>query len=307
MNPKKLFGVIPPVGTPLTSEGKVDIVGLRRLIHHLIDAGCHGLFANGSMGGFAFLTDGEQLRAIDTVVEVANGQIPVMAGLGEMSTSRAVLRAKEIAKLGVSHITLLSPIFYMAQQEHLIRYFSDIAAAVDLPIVLYDNPVLTKNPIHPETIMELKRRVPNLVGVKESNQDCVNLQCLLDLNRGDESFSILTGSEFLIVVGLQMGVDGCVGGIHNICPRIAVNLYEAFRRGDISAAHAHQLALTEVWQIFKYGDVWGGYEEALRSMGICDRAAGEPYVTPLTDEEKLEVQDILRLHQILPGPPLEHR
>ncbi|MHB1022216.1 MAG: dihydrodipicolinate synthase family protein [Acidobacteriaceae bacterium] len=296
MKTRKLSGVIPPVGTPLTAEGAVDVPGLRRLTKYLLDAGCHGLFANGSMSGFAFLSDREQSRAIATVVETAEAKVPVMAGLGEMSTTRAVQRAREIASLGVTHITLLSPIFYIAQQEHLIRYFSDIAAAVDLPIVLYDNPVLTKNPIHPETILELRQRVPNLVGVKESNQDCVNLQRLLDLTKGDESFSVLTGSEFLIVVGLQMGVDGCVGGVHNICPRVAVDLYEAFVQGDLAAAHHHQRMLTEIWQIFTYGNVWGGYEEALRYLGICERAAGEPYVTALTDGDKAAVRAILSRH-----------
>lgn len=296
MKIKKLSGVIPPVGTPLTPEGDVDVAGLRRLTRYMLDAGCHGLFANGSMSGFAFLTDAEQMRAIETVVEVAGGRVPVMAGVGEMSTSRAVKRAKEIAALGVSHLTLLSPLFYLAQQQHLVRYFSDIAAAVDLPIVLYDNPVLTKNPIFPETIAELRRSIPNFVAVKESNQDCINLQTLLEVTKGDEEFSVLTGSEFLIVVGLQMGVDGCVGGIHNVCPRVAVDLYEAFVRGDLEAAQRHQRTLTEIWQVFTYGNVWGGYEEALRYLGVCDRAAGEPYVTLLTNAEKAEVHAILSRH-----------
>lgn len=296
MKPKKLQGVIPPIGTPLTAEGNVDVPGLRRLTKYLMDAGCHGLFVNGSMGGFAFLTDEDQSRAIETVVETVNGVIPVMAGVGEMSTPRAVRRAKQIASLGVTHITLLAPIFYFAQQEHLIRYFSDIAAAVDLPVVLYDNPVLTKNPIHPETVAELKNKVPNLVGVKESNQDCINLQRLLDLTKGDNSFSVLTGSEFLILVGLQMGVSGCVGGVHNICPRLAVALYEAFLRGDIAAASQYQRALSEIWQIFNYGNVWGGFEEALRYLGICEHAAGEPYVSALSDAERNEVRTILIRH-----------
>ncbi len=293
MKSKKLRGVIPPVGTPLTPEGRVDVLGLRRLTRRLLDAGCHGLFANGSMSGFAFLTDEEQLRAVETVVDVAEGKIPVMAGVGELSTPRAVKRAREMAALGASHISLLAPIFYLAQQEHLVRYFSDIAASVDIPIVLYDNPVLTKNPIQPETILLLKDKIPSLVGVKESNQDCVNLQQLLSLTRGDGSFSVLTGSEFLIVVGLQMGVDGCVGGVHNICPETAVKLFQAFERGDIEAALEHQRVLGEVWRVFNYGNVWGGYEEALRYLGICDWAAGEPYVTELTAAERADVHAIL--------------
>ena len=231
------------------------------------------------MSGFAFLTDDEQLRAVETVIEEAAGRVPVMAGLGETSTSRAIPKAKALARTGARYLSVLPPFYFFAQQEHLIAYFSAIAAAVDMPIVLYDNPVLTKNPIHPETIVELRRRVPNIIAVKESNQDCVNLQWLLALTAGDPGFSVLTGSEFLILVALQMGVHGCVGGLHNLCPHLAVELYDAFRRGDLETARARQQALIDTWQVFTYGQIWGAFDESLRWLGICERATGAPYVT----------------------------
>ena len=271
----------------------MDVQGLRRLARYVLDGGVHGVFVNGSMGGFAFLTDAEQIRAIETVVDTVQGCVPVMAGLGELSTTRAVARAREMARLGITHLSVLAPLFYLASQDQLVRYFSEIAAAVDLPIVIYDNPVLTQNPIQPETIVRLRARIPHLVGVKESNQDCVNLQLLLELTRNEENFTVLTGSEFLIVVGLQMGVKGCVGGVHNLCPRVAVELYEAFLKGDIETANDRQRVLAEVWQIFRQGGVWSAFEEALRYLGICERAAGEPYVTPLSAAERENIRGIL--------------
>ncbi len=293
---KPLSGVIVPVGTPLTANDRVDAGGLRRLTNYLIDAGVHTLFANGSMSGFAFLTDDEQLRAVETVMDETAGRLPVMAGLGETSTSRAIPKAKALARTGARYLSVLPPFYFFAQQEHLIAYFSEIAAAVDMPIVLYDNPVLTKNPIQPETILELRSRIPNIIGVKESNQDCVNLQRLLTLTAADPGLSILTGSEFLILVGLQMGVDGCVGGLHNICPHLAVELYEAFRRGDMETARARQQALIDTWQLFTYGKIWGAFDEALRWLGICERATGAPYVTQISEEDREKVHAILSLH-----------
>ncbi len=230
------------------------------------------------------------------MVEVVNGRVPVMAGLGELSTARAVARAREIARAGITHLSVLAPLFYLATQDQLIRYFSEIAASVDLPILIYDNPALTKNPIHPETVCQLRSRIPNLVGIKESNQDCINLQLLLDLIGQEDGFSVLTGSEFLIVVGLQMGVAGCVGGVHNLCPQVAVELFEAFCNGDIDRANRCQKILIEIWQIFRNGGVWSAFEEALRYLGICERIAGEPYVSALTPEEKAKVHAILAQH-----------
>jgi 4-hydroxy-tetrahydrodipicolinate synthase len=293
MSAMKLSGVVPPVGTPLGDGDRVDEAGLRRLVRYLLDGGVHGIFANGSMGGFAFLTDDEQIRSIVTTVAEVNRAVPVMGGLGETSTSRAVRMAKRIAREGVDYLTVLPPFYFLATQQHLIAYFSEIASAVDLPVFLYDNPVLTKNPIHAETVAELRRRIPNIVGIKVSNQDMTYLQALIGLMRGEADFSILTGSEFLILVALQMGCDGFVGGLHNLCPHMAVALYDEFRAGRIERARELQVEMIATWQLFRHGDIWGAFDEALRYLGICERATGSPYVTALAEPGRKAVHEIL--------------
>jgi dihydrodipicolinate synthase/N-acetylneuraminate lyase len=287
----KLAGVIPPIGTPIL-DGEVDEPGLRRLTRYLLDAGVNGLLANGTMGGFAFLTDEEQLRAISIVVSEVNGTIPVMGCIGETSTSRAIRKAKQIAREGVTHLTVLAPFYFFTTQENLRSFFLDVAAATDLPLFLYDNPVMTKNSIDPETVANLRQAIPHLAGIKESNQDCVNLQKVIDLNQS-EAFSILTGSEFLIFVGLQMGCDGFVGGLHNICPHLAVALYRAYRRGDMSGARKLQRDLAATWELFRFGNIWGAFDEALRYLKIAECATGAPYVSKLAPDEVAGVHAIL--------------
>jgi len=289
----KLRGVIPPLGTPLKGNNEVDEAGLRRMNQYLLGAGVDAIFANGTMGGFAFLTDDQQIRSVATTVAEVNKSVPVMAGLGETSTSRAVSMAKRLAAEGPDALSLLPPFYFLATQDHLYAYFSEIAAAVDLPIMLYDNPVLTKNPIHPETIARLAREIPHLIGVKVSNSDQANLQSVLTLTKSQPGFTVLTGHEFLIVVGLQMGCGGFVGGLHNICPHIAVGLWRAFRAGDIELAAKLQQDLIATWQLFRCGDIWGAFDEALRYLGLCDRATGTPYVTAISKEEKKKVHGIL--------------
>jgi len=293
MKGRKLQGVIPPIGTPVLEDDRVDEAGLRRLTRYLVDARVNGILVNGTMGGFAFLADEEQLRSIAVVVDEVNGAIPVMGGLGETGTSRAIRKAKQICQYGVTHLTVLPPFYFHAAQEHLLAYFAEIAAAVDIPICLYDNPTTTKNPILPETVAELRRHIPKIVGIKESNQDCINLQSMLSLFQEDDNFSVLTGSEFLIVVGLQMGCSGFVGGLHNICPHLAVALYDAFRAGDIETANKLQRDLVETWKIFRYGHVWGAFDEALRYLGIANRATGAPYISSVSPEEAVKIRKIL--------------
>jgi 4-hydroxy-tetrahydrodipicolinate synthase len=289
----KLHGCITPIGTPLTDGDRVDEAGLRRLARYLLDGGVHSVFSNGSMGGFAFLTEDEQIRSIATTLDEVNGRVPVLGGVGETSTSRAVKMVKRVAAQGVDCITVLPPFYFMATQDHLYAFFSEVAAATDLPMVIYDNPGLSKNPIQPATLARLRESIPHLAGLKISNPDYANLQEILRLTPPGPAFSVLTGHEFLILVGLQMGCDGFVGGLHNLCPNLAVHLYDTFRAGDITLARKLQQDLIETWQLFRRGSIWGAFDEALRYLEICDRATGQPYVTALTDQEKQEVHAIL--------------
>jgi len=289
----QIAGAIPALGSPLDANDKIDTGGLRRLIRYVLAGGVHGLLANGSMGGFAFLPDEEQLRAIDTTVEEVGGKVPVMGGLGETGTIRAVRHARAIARLGVDAISILPPYYFLATQEHLIAWFSEIAAAVDIPIYLYDNPVLTKQHLQPQTVAILRERIPHLAGIKVSNPDCLNLQTLLELVGDGGSFSVLTGCEHLALVHLQMGCHGMIGGLYNLCPHIPVALYKAFQAGDINRARKLQSEMSSAWQLFTKGAIWGAFDEALRYLGICERATGAPYVTLLNETDRQYVRSIL--------------
>ena len=102
----------------------MDVGGLRRLTAYLIDAGVHTLFCQWIHERFAFLTDDEQdFAAVETVIEEAAGRVPVMAGLGETSTSRAIPKAKALARTGARYLSVLPPFYFFARQEHLIAYF----------------------------------------------------------------------------------------------------------------------------------------------------------------------------------------
>ncbi|MFN0169674.1 MAG: dihydrodipicolinate synthase family protein [Bryobacteraceae bacterium] len=289
----RLSGIVPAIGTPLTEGDRVDEAGLRRLVRYLLGGGVHGIFSNGSMGGFAFLTDDEQIRSIATTVAEVNHRVPVLAGLGETSTSRAVRMARRIAAEGVDALCALPPFFFFATQDHLIAYFSEIAAAVDVPLVLYDNPGLTKNGLEPETIAELTRRIPTLGGIKVSDERMTKLQDILHVTSGLDDFFVFTGSEFLILAALQAGCQGCVGGLHNLCPHLAVALWDAWKRGDLETAGKLQRDLIETWQLFRQGSIWGAFDEALRYLGICERATGAPYVTAVDEAGRTEVRRIL--------------
>lgn len=281
-------------------DDRVDEPGLRRLVRYVLQAGIHAVYANGSMGGFALLTDDEQVRSVAITISEVSGRVPVIACVGETGTTRAIRLARRIAAEGPDYIALLPPFYYLARQEHLIDFFGEVAAALSARVLLYDNPVLTKNSLQPETVTELLCRIPNLVGIKASDSNCVKLQAILSATRNRENFSVLTGSEHLLLVALQMGCHGAVGGLYNVCPHLAVRLWDAFHRGALEEAQQLQEDLNAVWEIFRYGAIWGAFDEAMRYLGVGERATGRPYVTPLDEASRATVRRILQRY--VPAP-----
>lgn len=289
-----LSGVFAALGTPMAAYDEVDEAGLRRLTRHVLDGGIHGVLVNGSMGLFGCLTDKEQARAVSVVVSEVAGAVPVLAGVGETGTRRARDKMDLLTTAGADALAILPPIFGMPNQQQLRSFYSDLAAGSKVPILIYDNPIRTQCFINPATVADLHEAHPNIVGIKESNQDCLNLQRLLSVMRPSPSFSVLTGSEALMLVGLRMGCHGSIGGLHNLCPRIVADCYQAFCDEDIERARGLQEAMNRIAEVFRFGAIWGGFNEALRYLGICERASGAPYTTTLTPEEAEQVREILR-------------
>lgn len=283
--------MVPPIGTPITAEETVDEKGLRNLVNHLIDGGVDGVFVNGSMGCFALLTDAEQLRAIEIVADEVGGRVPVVAGISDTSTKRVIEKLKEVEKFKVDYLTAVPPYFFRLTQQQGKRFFQEVANAAQTPLLIYNNPYLTPLDFEISTLLELAEE-PNIVGLKDSNQDFNRLTKLFEAFRGKDDFTIMLGTELVIPQGLMMGADGAIGGAHNISPKVAAELYQAHLVGDYETSFAKSRVLAKVCNIFQYGSIWGGFEAALQLLGICEKSVFEPYQST-TSEEKEKVREIL--------------
>lgn len=287
----KLKGMVPPIGTPLNADETVDEKGLRKLVNHLIDGGVDGIFVNGSMGCFALLTDAEQIRAIEIVADEVNGRVPVVAGISDTGTKRVIEKTKIIEKFKVDYLTAVVPYFFRLTQQQGKRFFQEVANSAQKPVLIYNNPYLTPLDFEVSTLLDLAEE-PNIVGLKDSNQDQNRLTGLFEAFRGKDNFTIMLGTELLIPQGLMMGADGAIGGAHNIAPRFAAELYQAHLAGDYETSFARSRDLAKICNIFQYGAIWGGFEAALQLLGICEKTVFEPY-SKATAEEKEKVREIL--------------
>lgn len=286
-------GVIVPVAVPLDDAHAVDREGLRRMVEFLIASGVDGLFANGSMGGFAFHQDAVQAAIVERVCEVNGGRKPLLAGVSDTSVSRVLARMCALRSLPMDGFVVLPPYYYVYDQPALIRFFTLVADAAPGPVVLYENPRLAHNSLEPASIAALARH-PNIAGIKISHSDVARWHDLIARGVPRERFSLIVGAEKLMSTALRLGFDGMTGGFHNLFAPLAVALWRAARRGDFAEADCLQERLNRAYRVFEIAGGWRGLEIALRYMGIGTHAAPPPFDVPPAPEAHAAILEILR-------------
>lgn len=289
-------GVIPPLCTPLTDGGDVDVASLERLAAFLLDAGVHGLFVCGSTGEVSQLTDEARDTALRTVVGTAAGQVPVLAGAIDTGTRRVLAHARRAAALGADAVVATAP-FYVAVSEPEIReHYRQLGAALEVPLVAYDIPANVGCKL-PAGLLTALAREGTIAAVKDSSGDLDGFQQVLDGAAGLD-VAVLTGSETLADLAMLRGAHGIVPGLGNVDPHGYVRLHEAARAGDWAAAEREQQRLTRLFSIVKVADpnrvgrvsaALGAFKSALVARGVIDHPYTQAPLLPLTADEAAEV------------------
>ncbi|CDR05389.1 dihydrodipicolinate synthetase [Streptomyces iranensis] len=302
--PAPLTGVVPPLCTPLTPTGEVDTRSLAVLAERLIDAGVSALFALGSSGEAAYLTDRSRRTALTAVIEAADGRVPVLAGAIDMTTARVLDHARTAAELGADAIVATAPFYTRTHPLEAADHFRRLRAGVDRPLFAYDIPVSVHSKLTPSILLPLAADA-TLAGVKDSSGDDGALRRLLvEVRRrglGD-TFTVLTGSELSVDGALLAGAHGVVPGLANVDPAGFVRLYEHARAGRWEQAAAEQDRLAALFAITGAGDPTlmggsssglGGFKAALRLMGVIECADTAAPQVPLGEAAVKTVRQLL--------------
>ncbi len=167
MKNKVFDGIIPPLVTPLTAEGEVDVASLKRLTRYTVDGGVDGLWVLGATGQFHTLTERQRSVVTDTVIQEVNGQVPVLIGCIDSGSERCIERAKMAKASGADAIFATTPIYDKVTQVEVFTHFRRIRESVDIPMLAYDASYATQTPMEIATVVELAEE-GTLVGIKDS-------------------------------------------------------------------------------------------------------------------------------------------
>lgn len=263
---KKIAGVLTAIVTPFDKESAFNAAALRRQINRQLDAG-NGIFCGGTNGEFFVLNEQEKIAVTATCVDEVAGRANVVAHIGEISTRETIRLGKQIEKLGVDAVSVITPYFVPLKQNELITHYTAIADALSVPVFLYNIPARTGNTLEPQTVRTLAAH-PNIIGIKDSAGSYESLSGFLNAVKDIENFDVLNGPDSLIHQGFVDGCSACISGLANVAPKEINAIWSHFKAGDIEGSRLAQESVTGLrTDLYKVAFSPAAVKKALQILG----------------------------------------
>lgn len=291
-----LRGVVPPLISPLAEAGEVDEVAIGRLVDHVLAAGCSGLFVLGGCGEGAWLTSGQRGAVVRAMVRATAGRAPVLAGVMLPATGPALDAARQAAAEGADALVVGSPYYDEVDGALQERHVAAILDAVPLPVLLYNIPQATHNPLAPATVARLATD-PRVLGIKDSAGDLQAFQEFLAVKSHRPAFRVLQGNEPVASSSLLLGGDGLVPGMANFAPSLFVALHRAAAAGDAALCASIQAEITDLWTLYAQGHRLAALKGACALLGLGNGLPTWPLQTASPGQRRA-IQAILERHRM---------
>lgn len=229
-------GVMPAITTPFNADFSIDHGFLGHHNRWLLDNGCSGIVALGSLGEGATVSFEEKRNILRTCVRETGNRAPVVSAVSALSTAEAVMLAKMAADTGCQGLMVLPPYVYKGNWREMKAHVAAVFKATSLPCMLYNNPVAYGTDFLPEQMQELAQEHANLAAVKESSMDVRRISAIRALLGRRLEISI--GVDDAVLEAIAAGATGWVAGLANALPREAVELFNYGFNGQTDAAFA---------------------------------------------------------------------
>lgn len=290
-----LDGIMPAMITPFDKQGEIDYEATEKIVERFIEAGVDGVSILGSTGEFPHLGVEERREFAERVIALAGGRIKVVVGVGSTSTREAASLARHAAESGAYATLCVPPFYFKLGEEALLQHFSGVARATELPMLVYNFPLMTGLNLSPRLVARLASEVPNVTGIKDTvTEPSHTLDVLGEVKAANPEFSVLVGFEDQILPNLLAGGDGAISGLANVAPELFVGLVRAFREGELAEAADHHRRILALLGLGGLSDpVVGAVKAAMSRLGVEVSPWVRSPALPLPSEAYDELDGVL--------------
>jgi 4-hydroxy-tetrahydrodipicolinate synthase len=290
-DPTEIRGVIPPLVTPFRDDETIDEAAMRQQLRYMLGKGVHGIVVGGSAGEGFTLTRDELRRITAIAAEEVNGRLPLIPGIIANSTREAILRAKELADLGVDALQITPPHYiFRTDDEAMLQHFRDIYEEVGIPILIYN--VIPWNYLSPALLLRIMREVPGVFGVKQSAGDLKLLSELVVAARPKER--ILGAIDALVYPCFAVGAHGMISQILAALPGPCVEMWNLVQAGQHTEALDLHKRMLRVWSAISSDNRVAVTKYTLSLQGIPTGRTRRP-LSPPSEAQKAAVREVIHL------------
>jgi len=276
--------------TPFTSSGAVDERALRKLVDLQIAGRVEALLPTGTTGESVTLSEDEQIRVVEIVLDQARGRVKVFAGAGSNATSKAMVLSKRMVAAGVDGILSVAPYYNKPTQEGFYRHYAAIASAVDAPIIMYNVPGRTASNMDAGTTVRIAREIPSIAGIKEASG---NFGQIMDILRHrPEGFGVWSGDDAITLPMIALGADGIVSVVANEVPKMFSDMVRLSLRGKFPEAVVLHNKLLDLMNLNFIESNPIPVKAALAMMGLIKEYYRLPLV-PLSKKHRPKLRAVL--------------
>lgn len=287
---KKIEGVLTAIVTPFDAEGGLNVQSLKEQVNRQLTAG-NGIFCGGTNGEFFVLNEQEKITVTAACVDEVAGRANVVAHIGEISTRETIRLGKQIEKLGVDAVSVITPYFVPLKQNELITHYTAVADALSVPVFLYNIPARTGNTLEPQTVRVLSQH-PNIIGIKDSAGSYESLSGFLHAAKDMENFNVLNGPDSLIHRGFVEGCSACISGLANVAPNEINAIWSHFNAGDVEGSRQAQENVTGLrTDLYSVGFSPAAVKKAVQLMGY--NVGESRYAVSFTEEQQQQIRQIV--------------
>ncbi|WP_167607168.1 dihydrodipicolinate synthase family protein [Maribellus sediminis] len=288
---KKYEGVIVPMVTPVNADYSIDKKAVGKIINSFIDAKVLP-FVLGTTGEVASLSPSQKTTLVKEAVDAVDGRAPLFAGLAGNSILQTIDEAKRYTDMGVNALVALAPNYYPIEAKHALKWFEKLADSVTLPLFLYNIPATTHHSISLD-VVETMSHHPNIVGIKDSENNQTRLEESLERWASREDFLFLVGWAAMSAFGLKRGANGIVPSAANLIPELYAGLYEAAKNNDFVEAERIQGLTDKVSAYNQSGRTVTEAIPALKALMSLKGLCGTQVMPPMLQMEEAELKAYL--------------